>query len=515
MDATSKKTLLISISRVWKFSNAGIDMIAGYLRGKGFPVDILYFHQREMLNDMIITIKKQYSDYDIYGCSVYSSNVNQFAKITEEVKAISQDKIVIWGGAFSSMYYKHFMMDYTGIDFIILGDGEKPFEYLLTHFDNKSEILNHPSIVAKGKLEKKYNACNGVILNLPAWDFYERIVPNKNSRKTHCIQSKNNVCTGICSFCYERKGKIAYKPISLIISELKYVYDKFGVRNIFFSDDNLLDPNTFEAKERVRKLCLEIIKLNRKFAFSCYIKAISFDDSDYDNDLLDLMAKAGFAYIFIGIESGNDADLKLYRKNTTVEDNSRIVCLLEKHDIVPQLGFIYYNPYSTRDTLRQNFLFLTKVRSNNLYSYVCTFLNLYEGTVLYEQVKRDGLLRPDYTLINDMAYFYKDSDAYKIISFVKEYMYDRVRSLPYETGWLLQRCEAAIRINPLAKPYKNLLLEMKEIELGLIFNFFSKLFIDADIEYCKENVDMFMSHFEEQCVVLEEVYSAIQRLAAQ
>ena len=513
MKATPQKLLLISINKSWKFSNVGVDMIAGYLRDMNYFVDIAYFHQGETLEEINERIRSEYADYDIYGCSVYSSNVEWFCKITKEIKTFEGERVIVWGGAFPSMYYKCLLADCPEIDYVILGDGEKPFEHLLSHLNQNDVIIAHPSIVSAESIEGKVNACNGVIYNLPAWDYYEKINPQMNVAKTHCIQSKNNVCTGNCSFCYERKGRIAYKPIQLIVSELQYVSDHFGVRKIFFSDDNLLDPNTFAAKERVRRLCTEIIRLNRKFAFSCYIKAISFEDTDYDNDLLALMAKAGFSTIFIGIESGNESDLMLYRKHTTVADNIRIIKLLEKHDIVPQIGFINFNPYSTQEKLKQNYYFLTQVRSNNLYSYVCTFLNLYEGTRLFEQVKRDGLLKPDYTILNDMAYCFQDPDANMIASFVKEYMYDRVRKLPYETGWLLQRCEAAIRINPLAKKCKTCLLEMKEKELPVIRQFFFKLFVDADIEYCKANVDEFLSFFEGQRDVLEKIFLQIQEYA--
>ena len=69
---------------------------------------------------------------------------------------------------------------------------------------------------------------------------------------------------------------------------------KFHVKKIFFTDDNILDPNDDYAKQRIRELCEKIISLDLHIAMQCYIKAISLKDNEKDHELLDIMKKAGF-----------------------------------------------------------------------------------------------------------------------------------------------------------------------------------------------------------------------------
>ena len=41
------KILFISINNVWRYGNIGMDQLAGYLRKKGFEIDIKYFSNKK------------------------------------------------------------------------------------------------------------------------------------------------------------------------------------------------------------------------------------------------------------------------------------------------------------------------------------------------------------------------------------------------------------------------------------------------------------------------------------
>jgi hypothetical protein len=65
------KILLISINNTKFFSNLGLDQIAGYLREKGYNIDIFYSHEGILYENVIKSLKLE---YDIYGLSVNSLN---------------------------------------------------------------------------------------------------------------------------------------------------------------------------------------------------------------------------------------------------------------------------------------------------------------------------------------------------------------------------------------------------------------------------------------------------------
>ena len=47
------KTLLISISRVWRYSNTGVDQIAGYLKENNYKFTVKYYHNGQSASKII------------------------------------------------------------------------------------------------------------------------------------------------------------------------------------------------------------------------------------------------------------------------------------------------------------------------------------------------------------------------------------------------------------------------------------------------------------------------------
>lgn len=77
------------------------------------------------------------------------------------------------------------------------------------------------------------------------------------------------------------------------------------------------------------ELCEKLKSKNLNLAYQCYMKANSIDDTPLDNRLLKIMREVGSVEVFIGIESGNQSDLDLYNKYTSVRDNYKIIYLLK------------------------------------------------------------------------------------------------------------------------------------------------------------------------------------------
>lgn len=500
------KVLLISISINKRYSNSGIDMIAGYLRANGYCVDICYFHDGEDFQTMVN--KLQQKPYDLYGFSVYSSNYHQISELSREIKGMRPCSTIVWGGSFPTMYYKFALENNDAIDFIILGDGEYPMRLLIDSLEN-GEQIDVPYIVSRGNVECKSGYCNQIIDYLPAWDYYTKYLTNLNSKKIHCIQTKNNVCTGNCAFCFERKGKIQYKSIDLIIREIRHVVENYGIRKIYFSDDNLLDPNNEVAKEHVRNLCTELNKLPYRINYTCYIKAISFKDTESDRKLLQFMADTGFSSMFIGIEAGNDSDLEIYNKHTTVADNICIINLLSSVHIHPMVGFINFNPFSTRQSLIENYHFLINNKIDNLYAITASFLDLYPNTQLYYKAKSAGLLKSTYTLFSTRDYCFQNQEVQQIVLFLNEFINPRITKIVFDTNLLFRTVEEAARINKEAYKYLPKLEKMKEADLERIASFFYTLYIDFDFNKCKKMATDFLNHFENEEVLLKELYHII------
>lgn len=504
------KILFISINSVWRYGNIGMDQLLGYLREKGFEIDIQYFKNRDKAKD----IYERLSDvYQIYAFSVHISNYGKCVEIASLLKQKDERNQIVFGGGYPTRYYKEILKETDCIDYMVLGDGECPSEYLYDSLakrlyeQNSNIMIRHESVVTRNDYEGKRDFFNKEITWNPAYDYYEKDSKQINSRKVHCIQIKNNVCTGNCSFCTERHGKVVFKDIKNVVDQIEYVYQNYKVEKVYFTDDNIFDPNTDYAKKHVQELCLELERRNMKLAYQCYIKAFSFSDTPEDHELLKLMRRVGFVEMFIGIEAGNQDDLDLYNKFTTVDQNYKIIEILKKHDIFPIMGYIAFNPYSTKKKIKLNFEYLCETQCTYLHNYLYSFAVINKYTDMYEMIKRDGLLLSDESVYVDVRYAYANQEVDEVLEYVRNEMLPKLRLLDYELDWVIYSAmEHEISHSDKIMNYRPLLEKQKEKDALWIKKHLKYLFVDFNINKFKLVEDKFWDYFKQEEIMLKKIY---------
>jgi len=104
---------------------------------------------------------------------------------------------------------------------------------------------------------------------------------------------------------------------------------------------------------------------------------------------MNLLKKSGLCLVCVGVETGSEADLKLYNKHATLDDNYKITEFLRKHRIGYNTAFMNFNPYSTFETLEENINFLEKSGEACNFLTLLHKLDLYPGIPIYRKVKND------------------------------------------------------------------------------------------------------------------------------
>jgi anaerobic magnesium-protoporphyrin IX monomethyl ester cyclase len=124
-------------------------------------------------------------------------------------------------------------------------------------------------------------------------------------------------------------------------------------------------------------------------------------------ELMRLLKQAGLVRVFIGIESANREDLKLYGKSQNFYHSEKAIQFFREHEIDISIGFINFNPFSTMERLYENLDFLqrNKLLCNRFPMH--SRLSIYKGTALYEQFMREGYLKGDLT--DDLSPVFNDS----------------------------------------------------------------------------------------------------------
>jgi hypothetical protein len=144
------------------------------------------------------------------------------------------------------------------------------------------------------------------------------------------------------------KRKWRSKSPERVVDELEFVVRKYGVEQVWFTDDEFA-----VSQKRVAAIAELLIKRGVKLKWPIFSRANYV--VKYDKDFLDLIRRAGCDWINFGVESGSPRILKLINKQITVDQVIRSVEILRENDLNAGLSFMIGFPGESVDEMRQTF----------------------------------------------------------------------------------------------------------------------------------------------------------------
>jgi len=195
-------------------------------------------------------------------------------------------------------------------------------------------------------------------------------------------------CPYNCEFC-NVTALFGHKPrtktASQMITELDRLYRLGWRRGVFFVDDNLIGNKAY-LKSHLLPALIDWRKGKNGFLFNTEV-SINLAD---DEELIQMMVKAGFDTVFIGIETPNEDSLaecskKQNMNRDLVEDVKRI----QRAGLQVQGGFILGFDNDSAHTFRRLTDFIQK---SGIATAMVGLLQAPPGTKLYERLKQAGRL---------------------------------------------------------------------------------------------------------------------------
>src|SRR5215472_6294207 len=197
-------------------------------------------------------------------------------------------------------------------------------------------------------------------------------LPNRNARvlsgytmlgRQVDVVETSRGCTFDCSFCsiIAMRGRQFHAySFDRVLADIRDARDH-GARTIFLVDDNItLNVRRFEA------LCQAIIDA-RLHHLDYIVQGMTSAIANHSETLVPLMRKAGFRYVFLGIENILEADLNFLRaasKNAQRENGRKAgnatlkaIAALRRNKMYVVGGLIIGNPGDTRESIEVNLEF--------------------------------------------------------------------------------------------------------------------------------------------------------------
>lgn len=297
------------------------------------------------------------------------------------------------------------------VDFMVRGEGEEAFRRLANALDPASQADATDRVEdIPGLSYRSSGSSNGQWVHNepgPLCDLSKLKLPVRDKRRLtsgyHSMFAKVEVmetsrgCTRNCNFCsinhmYGRSYRTY--PVERIISDLDDIYYNKKTRLVFITDDNmLLNPKWVE------EVCDAIIK--RKYrGLKIVVQADCVSIAKHEK-VVEKMARAGFAAVFLGLESASERNLKEMDKAEIIAKARQAVDNCHRCGMMVMGGLIFGLPDDDEESIRGNYQFLKDLDADTSY---CQMLSPFPKTVIREHLLEQGLVTnlDDYERYNGM-----------------------------------------------------------------------------------------------------------------
>ena len=303
---------------------------------------------------------------DVVGLSVMTFQRRTARRLVELVRAARPAARVVVGGYDPSLAPEAWT-DGTA-DFVVRGEGELTFRELIRALERGDGFAAIPGLTwrdgegYRANPPRPVNGLDNGAIRPPRRD--ARVLSGYTllGRPVDVVETSRG-CTFDCSFCsiIEMRGRNFHTfTFDRVLDDIRDARDR-GARAIFLVDDNLtLDVRRFEA------LCRAIVDagLHR---LEYLVQAMTSAIAGAADTLPPLMRRAGFRYVFLGIENVLEDDLgflKASAKNAEREHGRRVgnatikACeAIRRHGMYVVGGLIVGNPGDTKEMIEKNLAF--------------------------------------------------------------------------------------------------------------------------------------------------------------
>lgn len=357
-------------------------LLAAYTRSHGLDVGIVDFEANANTSQVF---DAKYCVIVVSGSNPSASTM-QMSGVAELIRGIrhyGSPKIVLYGLHPSALPQE--TLHETDADFVIVGEG---FRELV---DLVQKGCSYKGIFYTQKL------INLNALPMPAWDLID--LSNYRAHNWHCFNDIENRapygviytslgCPFDCAFCvihtmFCNKRVVRYRSPDEVVAEIRYLVS-CGVRNI-----RIIDEMFTLNKQHVADICNKLLASGVNpdgLNMWAYARV-----GTVDQELLNLMRKAGIRWVCYGFESGSQRVLDDCAKGTKIDDVLSTVRMTRQASIHINANWLFGLPEDDLVSMNET-LTLAKTINAEWANFYCAMA--YPGSKLYKQALKEGWQLP-------------------------------------------------------------------------------------------------------------------------
>jgi radical SAM superfamily enzyme YgiQ (UPF0313 family) len=368
----------------------GIFYLAAYMREHGYAVSVTDAEALRMSEEQIEEQIRELSP-DVVGISATTVAFHRALGVARTLKARFPDTPIVLGGPHVSSNAAH-ALSFECFDYGVVGEGERTLLELCEALFGGGDAREVPGVAYRGADGRPVTSAKREfirdldLLPFPAYDAIPDLAlytpPPSNYRTLPVINViTSRGCPNACTFCDRNVFGRRYRERSAenVVAEIRHLWEEYRVREIAFVDDTFL-----VNKRRVYRLFELLDAAGLRFPWTCMARV-----SNVDFELLRFLKRHGCWNIAFGIESADEAILRVIKKNISLERARQVVDWCHQLGIKTKGFFIVGHPLETVATIDKTIAFACSLK---LDAVVVTINTPIPGSQQYREAREYGRL---------------------------------------------------------------------------------------------------------------------------
>jgi radical SAM superfamily enzyme YgiQ (UPF0313 family) len=283
---------------------------------------------------------------DVYGFSSICSSYPLTLRIAKRVKATRPESKILLGGPQASVVDVRTLASFPFVDLVLRGEAEHTLPLLLGQLECEQRLEQVPGLTYRsgGKLHRNANAPvveNLDLLPSPAY----HLTGDLHGVDTAALELGRG-CPFACTFCSTNdffRRNFRLRSPNRVLQDMRVMASTYAIR-----DFELVHDMFTVDRRRVAAFCEAMIASREEFTWSCSARTDCIDE-----ELLELMARAGCRGIFFGVESGSERMQKIIDKHLDPRRAEEVIDATERLGIHSTVSLITGFPEETWVDVRQ------------------------------------------------------------------------------------------------------------------------------------------------------------------
>jgi radical SAM superfamily enzyme YgiQ (UPF0313 family) len=282
----------------------------------------------------------------LFGFSSLCSSYPLTIRIAEAVKRLDPGCTILLGGPQASVVDTATLSTFPFVDFILRGEADLSLPLFLEQWIGGRRFSEVPGLTWRSPFGIQRNSDAPIIDNLDDLPLPAYHLSADLKVADFVSLELGRGCPFACTFCstndfFRRKFRV--KSAERMLADMRLIASRYGFRSF-----NLVHDMFTVDRRKVVAFCEAMIESGEGFNWSCSARTDCVDE-----DLLELMARAGCDSIFFGVETGSKRMQRIIDKDLDPAESRRAVEISERVGMHTTVSTITGFPEETEDDLRE------------------------------------------------------------------------------------------------------------------------------------------------------------------